>query len=79
MNDEKYLVLYTPGECTECASREEVVEVLVDWPDAEVIIRGPNIANSFDKEVYRHQLDIEEAQRDDELLRATFRHSSRYI
>ncbi len=79
MPDQKYLVLMAPGEHIECDGREEVVEMLIDWPEAEVIIRGPNLASSFDKEVYRYQLDIEEARRDDELLRATFRHSSRYI
>jgi hypothetical protein len=42
-----YLVLICDGEHIACATRDEVLDALDDWPDAEVIACGPDIARTF--------------------------------
>lgn len=42
-----WLVLICDDEHIACAARDDVLDALDDWPDAEVIACGPNIAGTF--------------------------------
>ena len=73
-----YIVITAPGEHAECATRDDVLDVLEDWPDAVVIDRGPDIARSFDADAYRREDETAEAGRAEAEHRATLGHRSNF-
>ncbi len=75
----KYIVLTYPGECAECTTRDDVLDVLEYWPDAVVIERGPDIARSFDAEAYRREDEMAEADRAEAEHRAALGHRSNFV
>jgi hypothetical protein len=69
-----YLVLVCDGEHIACATRDEVLDALDDWPDASVIACGPDIARTFWAEQTARETQADADAADEAQMRATARH-----
>ena len=69
-----YLVLTRDGEHIACETRDDVLDALDDWPDAEVIACGPDIASAFWAEQTAREAEARADAEAEAQMRSTARH-----